>query len=171
MKSSSSACFGELSLSLQDMPFTVVNTLFLLRTVQDFIDPKSSLCSARVAHNDEREECRKAAASQFTVMLLVLLSSMASLIYKLMRLLAFPEVWRESIRLQKERTELAERAHRLDTMAEMEIADAADHKNPKSDSDDEPHDQRGPHRQAASAAKVVVAVTTFEIGVFPECGR
>jgi hypothetical protein len=65
----------------------------LLRTVDD----------SRTPHDD----------TNVTVLLLVLLSSVASLMYKLMKLRAFPELWREHSRLLREKIRLTERAEQL----------------------------------------------------------
>jgi hypothetical protein len=167
-----------LGLVVEDVPFTVVNTIFLLHTVDDISDPAAgSLCA--VAY--DRERCRKAIAQEFTVMLVVLLSSMAALMYKLMRLLVFPGIWRERIRLLKEKKELAERWQRLEAVPTIASYDS------QSDSDDGSQDLCDEAVRAVAAdptmcagrtnatagvqQKVVAEVTTFEIGVFPECGR
>jgi nucleotide-binding universal stress UspA family protein len=83
---------------LQDAPFSVVNTLFLLRTAHD---PKKAPCTE--AYDP----------TTVTVLLLVLLTTVASFTYKIMKLRMFPEIWREHQRLLREKVELRERARRL----------------------------------------------------------
>jgi hypothetical protein len=87
---------------LQDAPFAVVNSLFLLRTVNDL----------KTTHDD----------TNITVLLLVLLSSVASLMYKLMKLSTFPEVWREHSRLLQEEVRLIKRAEQLKMEAQATVA-------------------------------------------------
>jgi hypothetical protein len=83
---------------LQDAPFSVVNTLFLLRTAHD---PKKAPCTE--AYDP----------TTVTVLLLVLLTSIASFTYKIMKLRMFPKIWREHQRLLREKVALRERARRL----------------------------------------------------------
>jgi hypothetical protein len=92
---------------LQDAPFSVVNTLFLLRTVYDPTKPPCTEAS-----------CPKTV----TVLLLVLLTSIAVLTYKIMKLSTFPEIWREHQRLLLEKVALHERARRLSMEAATEAA-------------------------------------------------
>jgi hypothetical protein len=54
-------------------------------------------------------------------LLLVLLSSVASLMYKLMKLRAFPEVWREHSRLLQEEVRLIKRAEQLKMEAQARV--------------------------------------------------
>ena len=91
---------------LQDLPYTVVNTLFLLKTVNTLVK-QPELYDRRT----------------FTALLLVLLMSVGALVYKLTKLLKLPEMWREKKRLRTLKAEFEERERRLD--AEAEAADAA----------------------------------------------
>jgi hypothetical protein len=92
---------------LQDAPFSVINTLFLLRTVYDPTKPP----------------CTKASCPKtVTVLLLVLLTSIAVLTYKIMMLSTFPEIWREHQQLLLEKIALHERARRLSMGAATEAA-------------------------------------------------
>ena len=84
------------SLLLQDAPFAVVNSLFLVRTATSVNNSNSTHDTTAVA-----------------VLLLVLLSSVASLMYKLMKLRTFPAIWREHSRLIREKVKLVARAERL----------------------------------------------------------
>ena len=84
------------SLLLQDAPFAVVNSLFLVRTATSANNSNSTHDTTAVA-----------------VLLLVLLSSVASLMYKLMKLRTFPAIWREHSRLIQEKVKLVARAERL----------------------------------------------------------
>jgi hypothetical protein len=148
------------TLCAQDVPFAIVNAVFLVRTV-----------------NDKR--------SDVTIMLCVLLTSIASLVYKVMKLRTIPKVWQEHRRLLDVKAELAERAMRLQ---ESEGQCQQDSSGESDGDEDEGKAARAPERKSsadpamcsgqthASASvraqqKMVVEVTTFEIGVFPECGR
>ena len=83
----------------QDVPFCVLNTILLERTVRSRNDatllPAQRLCS------DEYD-------TSFLMLLLVLLTSVGMLVYKAMHLLALPRVWAEHERLAAEAAELAE---------------------------------------------------------------
>jgi hypothetical protein len=161
------------------MPYTVVNTLFLVKTVETQV----KLLSA-------------ADHPQFFLLLLVLLTSVAALVYKLMKLVKLPEIWREEKRLLKLKAEFEERERRLDAEASQRKSecDSDDYINGRSG--DVPMGLRTlgvPRLPAAAEAqaglsiepeaaglraaactaqhKVVIELTTFEIGVLPECGR
>jgi hypothetical protein len=86
---------------LQDAPFAVMNSLFLLQTVDN------------VKRTDDD--------TNVPVLLLVLLSSVASLMYKVMKLRAFPEIWREHSRLLQVKVGLMERAERLKMEAQATV--------------------------------------------------
>jgi len=86
---------------LQDAPFAVMNSLFLLQTVDN------------VKRTDDD--------TNVPVLLLVLLSSVASLMYKVMKLRAFPEIWREHRRLLQEKVRLIKRAERLKMEAQATV--------------------------------------------------
>ena len=142
---------------------------------------------------------------QFFLLLLVVLTSVAALVYKLMKLVKLPEIWREEKRLLKLKAEFEERERRLDAEAEALAHDSAvsEHES-ECDSDDYINGRSGdvpmglrtlgvPRLPAAAEAqaglsiepeaaglraaactaqhKVVIELTTFEIGVLPECGR
>ena len=179
--------------SLQDVPFAVVNSLFLLRTVDDLKRP----------HDD----------TNVTVLLLVLLSSVASLMYKLMKLRTFPELWREHSRLLREKIRLTERAEQLKMEAQATVAPQSEGSDVDSDVDSVSidissccattmlsHGRPSNSAQLESAARRVavlllststdgagvyssqaapsslsqlprVELTTLEICMLPECGR
>jgi hypothetical protein len=179
---------------LQDAPFAVVNSLFLLRTVDD----------SKTPHDDD---------TNVTVLLLVLLSSVASLMYKLMKLRTFPEVWREHSRLLQEEVRLIKRAEQLKTEAQATVVPQSEGSDVDSDVDSVSSDNssrcattmlshgRPSHSAQLESAAMRVAVltlststdgagvystqaapsslsqlprvelTTFEICILPECGR
>ena len=184
---------------LQDAPFAVMNSLFLLQTVDN------------VKRTDDD--------TNVPVLLLVLLSSVASLMYKVMKLRTFPEVWREHSRLLREKAKLIERAERLKMEAHATVSPESEVSDVDSDVDRLGSDigsdclpkctQGGPSNSAqppsaampaASGAHSIavlplstsadgagvyssqsapsslsqlprVEVTTFEICMLPECGR
>jgi hypothetical protein len=176
---------------LQDAPFAVVNSLLLLRTVNDL----------KGTHDD----------ATVTLLLLVLLSSVASLMYKVMKLRTFPEVWREYSRLLREKIRLTERAERLKTRMETQApvvphSEGSDVESVSSDIGSDcattmlSHGRRINSAQLESAAMPVavlllstsadgagvhssqaspsslsqlprIELTTFEICMLPECGR
>ena len=140
---------------------------------------------------------------QFFLLLLVLLTSVAALVYKLMKLVKLPEIWREEKQLLKLKAEFEERERRLDAEAETHDSAVSERKS-ECDSDDYINGRSGdvpmglrtlgvPRLPAAAEAqaglsiepeaaglraaactaqhKVVIELTTFEIGVLPECGR
>ena len=85
--------------AMQDLPFGVVNVLFLLRTAND---PGSiGLCS------------RGYDRMTFTVLLLSVLTSSASLMHKLVALSSVPHLYREHVRLFAAKAQLALRAAQL----------------------------------------------------------
>ena len=101
---------------LQDAPFAVVNSLFLLRTVDDV-----------------KRRCKD--DTNVTVLLLVLLSSVATLMYKLMKLRTFPEVWREHRRLLQEELRLLKRAEQLKMEAQATVVHQSEGSDVDSDVD------------------------------------
>ena len=183
---------------LQDAPFAVVNSLFLLRTVDDV-----------------KRRCKD--DTNVTVVLLVLLSSVASLMYKLMKLRVFPDVWREHRRLLQEKVRLIKRAEQLKMEAQARVVPQSDGSDVDVDSDADSvnsdissscattmlsHGRPSNSAQLESAAMRVavlplststewagvylsqaapsslsqlpspgVELTTFEICMLPECGR
>jgi hypothetical protein len=180
--------------SLQDAPFAVVNSLFLLRTVDDM---------QRVQNG-----------TNVTVLLLILLSSVASLMYKLMRLRTFPKVWQEYSRLLREKIRLTERAERLKMEALATVVPESEGSDVDSDVDSDvrsnidsscattmlSHARPSNSAQLESAAVRVavlllstsadgegvysrqaapsslsqlprIELTTFEICMLPDCGR
>ena len=176
---------------LQDAPFSVINTLFLLRTVYDPTKPP----------------CTKASCPKtVTVLLLVLLTSIAVLTYKIMMLSTFPEIWREHQQLLLEKVGLSERARRLSMGVETEVVPRSE--GSESESGDSGSDTNcdpvvlahsGPSSSVllGSVATAVIALpasadealhsssalrtghsqlrrvelTMFEICMLPECGR
>ena len=176
---------------LQDAPFSVVNTLFLLRTVHDPTKPPCTEAS-----------CPKTV----TVLLLVLLTSIAVLTYKIMKLSTFPEIWREHQRLLVEKVVLHERARRLSMEAATEAAPQSEGSESEggdsgSDTNCDPmvpaHSGPSSSVLLGSVATAVIALpasadealhssselrtgqsqlrrvelTMFEICMLPECGR
>ena len=87
---------------MQDVPFGVVNTIFLVGTVNDNLS-LGRQCSSGSSDNTDFP----------AVKLCILLSSIASLMYKVMKLRTFPHVWQEYERLCVVKAELEERATRL----------------------------------------------------------
>jgi hypothetical protein len=83
----------------QDVPFCVLNTILLDRTINRRHDlnlsPTQRLCS------DEFK-------TDFLLLLLVLLTSVAALVWKLMHLPALPRLWAEHRQLAEEAVELAQ---------------------------------------------------------------
>jgi hypothetical protein len=110
----------------QDAPFAVANTLVLLRVVQAPASLLNGLCAN--PHD----------SATVTVLLLALLTSIASLTYKVMKVLKFPEVWREHQRLLREKVELAERACRLHREAPEAALAAESEGSSDSDSENDP---------------------------------
>ena len=175
---------------LQDAPFSVVNTLFLLRIVYD---PKKPPCT--------EASCPTTVA----VLLLILLTSIALLTYKIMKLRMFPGIWREHQQLLLEKVMLRERASRLSMQAATEAvpqSEWSDSESGDSGSDANCDPKVLAHSGASSSvllgsvATAVIALpasadealhsssalrtghsqlrrklTTFEICVLPECGR
>jgi hypothetical protein len=86
----------------QDLPFGIINSLFLLRAVDDL---RQGCTGPRCSTGYNR--------TTFYVLLLVLLTSVAGLVYKLMRSLTLTELWQERNQLRSIKAELAERARRL----------------------------------------------------------
>ena len=90
----------------ENAPFCVLNTLLLSRAFHDRFDlrflDKQRLCSPQYGTN-------------FTLILLILLTSVAALVYKLMHLKHFPSLWAAQKVLAAEEAQLAERAKRLET--------------------------------------------------------
>jgi hypothetical protein len=83
----------------QDVPFCVLNTILLERTVRSRNSPK--LLPAQRLCSDEYD-------TSFLMLLLVLLTSAGMLVYKAMHLVALPRVWAEHERLAAEAAELEE---------------------------------------------------------------
>jgi hypothetical protein len=87
---------------MQDVPFGVVNSIFLVGTVNDNLS-LGRQCSSGSSDNTGFP----------AVKLCILLSSIASLMYKVTKLRTFPHVWQEYERLCVVKAELEERATRL----------------------------------------------------------
>ena len=175
----------------QDLPFGVINTLFLLRQVDCWGCSWGDGCTG--------PRCADSYSSTtFCVLLLVLLTSVACLVYKLVRLLTIPELWHERNRLRNVKAELEVRARRLEMLAPGPEGGDSD-----SDSIGEAGTAlqvpggstlhgtaNGPSPLRENTFMIVVAaisqealeidstrparkavVTTFEIALLPECGR
>ena len=171
----------------QDLPFGVINTLFLLRQVDCWGCSWGDGCTG--------PRCADSYSSTtFRVLLLVLLTSVACLVYKLVRLLTIPELWHERNRLRTVKTELEMRARRLEMLVPGPEGGGSD-----SDSTGEAegashvpggstlHSGPSPLREDTIVGAAIsqgaldiddtwltrkaVVVTTFEIAVLPECGR
>jgi hypothetical protein len=84
----------------QDVPFCVLNTILLDRTVRSRSDV--TLLHAQRLCSDEYD------SNSFLMLLLVLLTSVGMLVYKAMHLVALPRVWAEHERLAAEAAELEE---------------------------------------------------------------
>ena len=132
------------------------------------------------------------------MLLLVLLTSVACLVYKLVRLLTIPELWHERNRLRSVKAELEVRARRLEMLVPGPEGGGSD-SDSDSDSTGEAegawqvpggstlHSGPSPLREdtifmaaisqraldidGTSLTRKAVVVTTFEIAVLPECGR
>ena len=87
----------------EDAPFCVLNFLLLSRAFHDRFDPnflgKQRLCSPQYE-------------TKFDLILLILLTSVAALVYKVMHLVEFPRLWATQKRLMKEKARLDERFER-----------------------------------------------------------
>jgi hypothetical protein len=91
----------------QDVPFGVINAIFLTRIVGSelgqcdgcFVDDKTRLAS-------------------FEIQFLILLTSVITLVYKVMHLRALPDVWREHEQLLVEGRQLADRLSVLEASAQ-----------------------------------------------------
>jgi hypothetical protein len=140
-------------------------------------------------------------STTFCVLLLVLLTSVACLVYKLVRLLTIPELWHERNRLRSVKAELEVRARRLEMLVPGPEGGGSD-----SDSDSTGEaggasqvpggstlhgtasgpsplrentmmivvaaiSQGALETDSTRPARKAIAVATFEIAVLPECGR
>jgi hypothetical protein len=92
----------------EDAPFCVLNTLLLSRALRDRFD---------LGLLDNQRLCSPQYGTNFTLILLILLTSVAALVYKLMHLVHFPSLWAAQKVLVAEEAQLAERAKRLETIA------------------------------------------------------
>ena len=90
----------------EDAPFCVLNTLLLSRAFRDRFD---------LGFLDKQRLCSPQNGTNFTMILLILLTSVACLVYKLMHLVHFPGLWAAQKVLAAEEAQLAERAKRLET--------------------------------------------------------
>jgi hypothetical protein len=147
------------------VPFASVNAVFLVRTVNDSMVKCSETCS-NVTHSNT-----------MTVMLCVLLKSIASLMYEVMKLRTMPEVWQEHQRLLNVKAQLAARAMRLNESECQQDSPG------ESDEDEDEGKAAGSSElknsadpamcsvQTVRAHQKMVVEVTFEMGAFPECGR
>jgi hypothetical protein len=94
--------------AIQDAPFCVLNTLLLSRAFRDRLDQsfldKQRLCSPQYGTN-------------ITMILLILLTSVASLVYKLMHLVELPRLWAAQKLLAEEEAQLTERKQTLESIS------------------------------------------------------
>jgi hypothetical protein len=172
----------------QDLPFGIINSLFLLGEVDNLGQPEGCTgprCSIGYSR------------TTFYVLLLVLLTSVAGLVYKLMRSLTLTELWQERNQLRSIKAELAERARRLQMSAPgPEGVESDNDSDSDSDSDctakargasqapscNTLHglretivaaaiSQEALERDSARLPRKTVVLSTFEIALLPECGR
>jgi hypothetical protein len=90
----------------EDAPFCVLNTLLLSRAFRDRFD---------LGLLDNQRLCSPQNGTNFTMILLILLTSVVALVYKLMHLVNFPSLWAAQKVLAAEEAQLAERTKRLET--------------------------------------------------------
>jgi hypothetical protein len=164
-----------------------MNTLFLLRQVDDWGEGcMGAWCLGSYS------------STTFCVLLLVLLTSVACLVYKLVRLLTIPELWHERNRLRAVKTELEMRARRLEMLVpgpeggDNGSGSDSDCRGEAEAASQVPggstlHSGPSPLREDTIVVAAIshgaleidgtwptrkaVVVTTFEIAVLPECGR
>ena len=134
-------------------------------------------------------------STTFCVLLLVLLTSVACLVDKLVRLLTIPELWHERNRLRSVKIELAARARRLETGPEGGDSGSASDNDSTGETEGASlvpggstlHSGPSPLREDTIVVAAIshgaleidgtwptrkaVVVTTFEIALLPECGR
>ena len=93
--------------AIEDAPFCVVNTMLLYRTVHDRFDLRvgtgQRLCSPHYEAN-------------FMLVLAVLMTSVAALVYKVVHALALPQLWAEKALVQKEAARLAEKMNMFESL-------------------------------------------------------
>ena len=94
----------------QDVPFGVINAIFLTRIV-DRLGTKLGQCDGCVVDDDTRR-------ASFKIQFLILLTSVITLVYKVMHLRALPAVWREHEQLLVEGRQLADRLSVLEASAQ-----------------------------------------------------
>ncbi len=182
------------------MPFGVINAIFLTR-ILDSLGTKLGQCDGCVVDDETRR-------ASFKIQLLILLTSVATLVYKAMHLRDFPAVWREHELLLVEGRQLDDRFRVLsnsnaqpdaisaevteDTASESGADDAetaaaaaaeaveggavaAAVAKPATAVPAQPSQQLdlrpGKGDARAQPRRALLEVTTFEIGVLPECGR
>ena len=172
----------------QDLPLGIINARFLLLEVDSW-----GRCCTEFRCSGSYD------GKTFTVLLLVLLTSIACSTYKLMKLLTLPELWHERNRLRSVKAELAERTHLLEVFVLAPESDDVGGEGEGEAASQEPL-ARGntlhgtarrsspPGEQSSVAAvnsqgalgrdstqqtydNLAAVVTTFEIGLLPECGR
>ena len=135
----------------QDVPFGVINGIFLTRIV-DSLGTKLGQCDGCVIDDDTRR-------ASFKIQFLILLTSVITLVYKVMQLRALPAVWREHEQLLVEGRQLADRLSVLEASAQPGAGLAAP---PDSDSEtdsetavDAATDRLGRDADAEAAAESV----------------
>ena len=150
----------------QDLPLGIINARFLLLEVDGW-----GRCCTEFRCSGSYD------GKTFTVLLLVLLTSIVCLTYKLMKLLTLPELWHERKRLRSVKAELAERTRLLEVFV---LAPESDDVGGEGEGEGEAASQeplargntlRGTARRSSPPGEHAVVVTTFEIGLLPECGR
>jgi hypothetical protein len=104
----------------------VINSIFVTRIV-DRLGTKLGQCDGCVIDDDTRR-------ASFKIQFLILLTSVITLVYKVMHLRALPAVWREHEQLLVEGRQLADRLSVLEASAQPGAGLAAP---PDSDSDSE----------------------------------
>jgi hypothetical protein len=172
----------------QDLPLGIINARFLLLEV----DGWGRCCTALRCSGSYD-------GTTFTVLLLVLLTSIVCLTYKLMKLLTLPELWHERNRLRSVKAKLAERARLLEVIVlapesgdsdvggEGEVDAASQEQLAKGNTLDGTASGSSPPGEQAVAAvnsqgalgrdstqptyNLAAVVIAFEIGLLPECGR
>ena len=93
--------------AIEDAPFCLVNTMLLSRTVNDRFDLKVGM---------GRRLCSPHYEANFMLVLAVLMTSVAALVYKVIHALALPQLWATKALLQKEAARLAEKMNMFESL-------------------------------------------------------
>ena len=94
----------------EDVPFCVLNTLLLSRAFHDRFDQRFL---------DQQRLCSPQYGTNFTLILLILLTSVAALVYKVMHLVQLPHLWETQERLLREEARLIERTKMLESSIDL----------------------------------------------------